>query len=165
MSILFLRVADSGSTVSFSSARSPLLRLLAIFRNKSSEVLRHQTNRELVYRPLQFQKCSHNFIGANDEAPSVVAVRVRNKDCLPLGLIVATQPQLQPALLRFSAIASQLSHGGFCAFYDETGNVIETHQHKGDPITEQRENSACNSCDDCGTIEELFAVRGDFSLG
>jgi hypothetical protein len=36
---------------------------------------------------------------------------------------VATQPQLQPALLRLSAMIR---------VYDEIGNVIETYEHKGD---------------------------------
>jgi hypothetical protein len=32
----------------------------------------------------QFQKRRQLFVGADDEAPSVVAVRVNNPDCLPL---------------------------------------------------------------------------------
>jgi hypothetical protein len=46
------------------------------------KVLRHQTHRELVYRPLQFQKRSQVFIGAHDEAVSV-AVRVNDPNCAP----------------------------------------------------------------------------------
>ena len=41
--------------------------------------LRGQTHRELVYRPLQFQKRSQDFIGANDETLSV-AMSIHNPD-------------------------------------------------------------------------------------
>jgi hypothetical protein len=43
--------------------------------------LRDQTHRERMNRPLQFQKRGQHFIGANDETPSIVAVRVHNPDC------------------------------------------------------------------------------------
>jgi hypothetical protein len=35
-------------------------------------------------RSFQFYKRSQHFIGAHDETPSVVAVRVSNPDCSPL---------------------------------------------------------------------------------
>src|SRR5262245_8071438 len=44
---------------------------------------RDQTRRELVYRPLQFQKCGQHFIGSYDETLSV-AMRVHNPDRSPL---------------------------------------------------------------------------------
>jgi len=42
-----------------------------------------QTHRELVYRPLQFHERGQHFIGANDKAFSVAAMRVSNPDCSP----------------------------------------------------------------------------------
>jgi len=45
-------------------------------------LLRDQTHRELVYRPLQFHERSEHFIGANDETLSF-AVRVNDPDCSP----------------------------------------------------------------------------------
>ena len=41
-----------------------------------------QTRRELVYRPLQFQKRCQDFIGADDETLPV-AMCVHNPDCSP----------------------------------------------------------------------------------
>jgi hypothetical protein len=51
-----------------------------ILRSKRSEVLRDQTHRKRVYRPLQFHKRSQYFIRADDETLSV-AMRVYNPDC------------------------------------------------------------------------------------
>jgi len=45
----------------------------------NTEVLRDQTHREPVYRPLQFDKRSQDFFGADDETLSV-AMRVHNPD-------------------------------------------------------------------------------------
>jgi hypothetical protein len=45
--------------------------------------LQDQTHGELVYRPLQFQKRSQHFIGADDKALSV-AMRVNNQNGSPL---------------------------------------------------------------------------------
>jgi hypothetical protein len=51
----------------------------------------------------------------------------------PLELIAETQPQLQPALLRLSAMISySRSHDAVIRVYDEAGNVLETHDHAGD---------------------------------
>jgi hypothetical protein len=47
----------------------------------SAQRLRDQTHRELVYRPLQFDKRSQLFIRLHNETLSVVAVRVCNPDC------------------------------------------------------------------------------------
>src|SRR6476660_268876 len=71
-----------------------------------SAPLRDQTYPELVYRPLQFQN-----------AVSIVSARTTKRFPLsrcasaiqivrPLESIAETQPQLQPALLRLSAITS-----------------------------------------------------------
>src|SRR4029453_2662354 len=58
-----------------------------------------------IPRPrFNFKKCCQVFVGAHDDSLSVVAVRVRNEDVLPSQSTVATQPQLQPALLRLSAM-------------------------------------------------------------
>jgi hypothetical protein len=46
------------------------------------------------------KKHSQLFIGAYNETPSVVAVRVNNPDVSPWEWTAETQPQLQPALLR-----------------------------------------------------------------
>jgi hypothetical protein len=43
------------------------------------------THRELVYRPLQFQKRSQYFFGTHYETLSV-AMRVHNPDCSALGI-------------------------------------------------------------------------------
>jgi hypothetical protein len=53
---------------------------------KSGEVLQDQTRRELVYRPFQFNKHAELFIRANNEAISVVAVRVNDPECPPVGI-------------------------------------------------------------------------------
>ena len=53
------RDSSSQNAVSFSWARMFL-----------RGPLRDQTHRELVYRPLQFQKCSQLLIGTHDEASS-----------------------------------------------------------------------------------------------
>jgi len=37
-------------------------------------------------RRSEFQKCSQLFVGVHNKAPSVVAERVSNKDCLPVGI-------------------------------------------------------------------------------
>jgi len=58
-------------------------------------------------RRFQFHKRSQLFIRTHNEAFSVVAVCVSNEDRSPWASTVATQPQLQPSLLRLSAIISQ----------------------------------------------------------
>jgi len=45
--------------------------------------LHHQTHRERVNRPLQFQKRRQLFVSAPNETLSVVATRVRNPDRSP----------------------------------------------------------------------------------
>jgi len=52
-------------------------------RAVSARPLQDQTHGELVYRPLQFQKRSQHFIGADDKALSV-AMRVNNQNGSPL---------------------------------------------------------------------------------
>ena len=54
----------------------------------------------------KFEKRCQLLVGANDESLSVVAVCVATKIVRPLESIVATQPQLQPARLRLSAMIS-----------------------------------------------------------
>jgi hypothetical protein len=61
----------------------------------------------------KFHKRSQLFIRAHNETLPVVAMRVSNPDRSPVGIIVRplasiaeTQPQLQPALLRLSAMIS-----------------------------------------------------------
>ena len=46
----------------------------------SAQRLRDQTHRELVNRPFQFHECRQYFIGTHDEALSVAAIRVSNRD-------------------------------------------------------------------------------------
>jgi len=58
-------------------------------------------------RQFQFDKRRQLFIRPHNEPFSVSAMRVNNPDYLPLEFIVETQPQLQPALLRLSAMISQ----------------------------------------------------------
>jgi len=58
-------------------------------------------------RPFQFQKRSQLFIRTHNETLCVVAMRVCNPDRSPLESIAETQRQLQPALLRLSAVISQ----------------------------------------------------------
>jgi hypothetical protein len=71
----------------------------ADFRNKrishvsARAVTRDQTHRELVYRPLQFQKCGQLVIGANDETLSV-AKRGSNPDCAALCESAYTWPSV-----------------------------------------------------------------------
>jgi len=50
----------------------------------------------------------------------------------PPELLSDEQPKLQPALLRLSAMIScSRSHDAVIRVYDEAGNLIETHEHKG----------------------------------
>jgi len=58
-------------------------------------------------RGLQFQKRRQLFIRVHNEAIPVVAMCVRNPDCPAAESIAETQPQLQPAFLRLSAMISQ----------------------------------------------------------
>jgi hypothetical protein len=58
-------------------------------------------------RRFQLHKCSQLFIRMHNETLSVAAMRVCDEDCSPVGINAETQPQLQPALLRLSAMISQ----------------------------------------------------------
>jgi hypothetical protein len=40
---------------------------------------------DIMNRPFQFNKRAELFIGVHNKAPSVVAMRVSNPDCIPLG--------------------------------------------------------------------------------
>ena len=51
----------------------------------TGDILRDQTDRELVYRPFEFQKRSKDIVGADDETLSV-AMRVHNPDCSSVGI-------------------------------------------------------------------------------
>jgi len=88
--------SNSRNAVSFSSVRT-LLR----------GPLRNQTHRELVYRPLQFQKRSQLFIRTHNVTLSVAAMRVSNPDCSPLGINGGNEHKLQLRFLRLSAMISQ----------------------------------------------------------
>jgi hypothetical protein len=55
----------------------------------------------------QFHKRSQLFIRTHNETLSVIAMSVSNKDHSPLQSTADTQPELQPALLRLSAMISQ----------------------------------------------------------
>jgi hypothetical protein len=55
----------------------------------------------------KFQKRCRFFVGGNDKSLSVITVCVATKIVRWLESTVETQPQLQPALLRLSAIISQ----------------------------------------------------------
>jgi hypothetical protein len=63
----------------------------------------------------EFDKRRQLVIGANDESLSVVAVCVATKIVRPLESIVATQPQLQPARLRLSAMISPYFTVAICS--------------------------------------------------
>jgi len=73
-------------------------------------------------RRFEFHKRSQLFIRTHNKtlplrcASTIQIVR-------PLESMAETQPQLQPALLRLSAVIR---------VYDEAGNVIETHEQAGD---------------------------------
>jgi hypothetical protein len=59
-------------------------------------------------RRFEFQKRGQLFICPHNETLSVAAMRFRNPDPFaPLRPTAATQPKLQPALLRLSAMISQ----------------------------------------------------------
>jgi hypothetical protein len=51
-------------------------------------------------RRFKFDKRSQLFIRPHNEAPSVIAVRVRNKDGLPVGIDTGNTAPTQPLLLR-----------------------------------------------------------------
>jgi hypothetical protein len=50
----------------------------------------------------------------------------------PLESIAETQPQLQRALLRLSAMISQYFTATIMRVYDESANVVEMHEHAGE---------------------------------
>ena len=60
-----------------------------------------------MYRPLQFHKRGQYFIGAHYETLRRRDVRLQSTTVRPLQSIAETQLELQPALLRLSAITSQ----------------------------------------------------------
>src|SRR5262245_45588683 len=51
--------------------------------SSSGEVLHDQTDRKLVYRPLQFHKRSQLFLGAHDEASIILAFRLSDAAAIP----------------------------------------------------------------------------------
>ena len=87
------------ATINFSSKSSPwiyrltstsstrvaagVLRDSAATWSDTGEVLHDQTHRELVYRPLQFNKRSQLVIGVHNEAVSVIAMSVNNPNRPP----------------------------------------------------------------------------------
>jgi hypothetical protein len=58
-------------------------------------------------RRFEFQKRSQFFVGVHNETLPVAAMRVSNPVVRPLESMANTQPQLQPALLRLSAMICQ----------------------------------------------------------
>jgi hypothetical protein len=58
-------------------------------------------------RRFEFNKRHQLFVGMPNETLSVAAMCVCNLGCSRVGSIAETQPQLQPALLRLSAMISQ----------------------------------------------------------
>jgi hypothetical protein len=58
-------------------------------------------------RPFQFEKRSELVIGTHNETLAIAAMRVRIEIGCPSESTAETQPQLQPALLRLSAMISQ----------------------------------------------------------
>jgi hypothetical protein len=78
-----------------------------------------------VKQASRLKKRSQLFIRVHNKALSVVAVRVRNPDRSPLGIHGSTQPQLQPALLRLSAIIppAPFHAARFCLFCSLHGNA------------------------------------------
>ena len=64
-------------------------------------------------RRFQFHKRGQLFIRMHNETLSVVAMRISKSDCSTVESIAETQLQLQPALLRLSAMISEyfMRHG------------------------------------------------------
>jgi hypothetical protein len=71
---------------------------------------------------LKFDKRGQLFISAH-KTLSVVAVRAAIQIVRPLESIADRQPQLQPALLRLSAMISQYFTPGFCPFFALQSNA------------------------------------------
>jgi hypothetical protein len=59
----------------------------------------------------------------NDKSFSVVAVRVSNPGCLPVGINRWYTAPIDPALLRLSAMISQYFTPGFCPFFALQSNA------------------------------------------
>jgi hypothetical protein len=55
----------------------------------------------------EFHKRGQLFIRADNETLSVAAMCVCNEDCAPTESMAEMQPQVQPVLLRLSAMSSQ----------------------------------------------------------
>jgi hypothetical protein len=95
-------------------------------------------HRELVYRPLQFQKRSRQFIGTHDETLSVAMhvyqVRLRKdyrgvdliSDALPFGRLWYDRPDNAIGY----AITAAGPHDADSRLHD-AGNVIETDEPRG----------------------------------
>ena len=72
-------------------------------------------------------------------APHVYEVRPRNdhrgvnliRDALPFGRLWYAKPIAVSKAIGYAKFRSR-SHGAVIRVYDETGNVIETHEHAGD---------------------------------
>jgi len=60
--------------------------------------------------PFRFQKCYQHFIGTHDKTVSV-AMRIYNPDLRPSRSTAETQPGLQPASWRLSAMIFQYLMG------------------------------------------------------
>jgi hypothetical protein len=111
-----------------------------------------------VYRPFQFQKRSQLVIGTHNETLSVAAMRVSNPDCaactpvancgvdlisdvLPFGRLWYGEPNAISNAIGY-AMHSSRSHDAVIRVYDDAGNVIETHEHKGELKRKPRRGEA-----------------------
>jgi hypothetical protein len=73
----------------------------------SRKLIRHLRAQCFARDSLKFEKRSQFFVGGDDESLSVVAVCISNEDRLSAGINRWDAAQLQPALLRLSAMVSQ----------------------------------------------------------
>ena len=92
---------------------------------------------------MKFNKRSQYFIGSHDEPLSVAmhAYEVRPRkdkrgvdlvsDALPFGRLWQGEPNAVANAIRYAQHRSR-SHDAVSCVYDESGNVIETHEHTGD---------------------------------
>jgi len=86
-------------------------------------------------RRVELHKSGQLFVGTHDGAViSVAAMASAAKIGLPWESTPETQPQLQPALLRLSAMISQyFTRGGFCLICSPRTNdkISLAHEHAG----------------------------------
>jgi hypothetical protein len=101
-------------------------------------------------RRFEFHKRSQFFIGTHNQTLSVAAMRIGNEDCSSFAIYSCNTAQLQPALLRLSAIISQ--------YFTGIGTSTLPLPSALDTAEQRQHLVELSSVDDEGLGEELSVV-------